>query len=195
MLAIISLASLSFSGPLGAPRGGRPAASMMAKSQSVPLLEANPVINGLPGGVGFDPLMLASAQTLPWMIEAELKHGRVCMLAVLGWVAVDLGLHFPQFEGLSSLAAHDATVKTGDMFRLFLVASLAETLSFGATIEMMMGGDKKPGELGFDPLSFMSSPDYAKLQVNEIKNGRLAMLAFSGIVTQAALTGKGFPYL
>jgi hypothetical protein len=32
-----------------------------------------------------------------------------------------------------------------------------------------------------------------KLEVNELKNGRLAMMAFSGIVTQAALTGKDFP--
>ena len=46
----------------------------------------------------------------------------------------------------------------------------------------------------FDPLSLKKSANYAKLQVNEIKNGRLAMLAFSGICTQAALTGKGFPY-
>ena len=28
----------------------------------------------------------------------------------------------------------------------------------------------------------------------ELKNGRLAMMAFSGIVTQAALSGHGFPY-
>jgi len=28
-----------------------------------------------------------------------------------------------------------------------------------------------------------------------VKNGRLAMLAFSGIITQAVLTGQGFPYL
>ena len=31
-------------------------------------------------------------------------------------------------------------------------------------------------------------------QLKELENGRLAMLAFSGIVTQAVLTGKGFPY-
>jgi hypothetical protein len=32
----------------------------------------------------------------------------------------------------------------------------------------------------FDPLNFKGGDSYAKLQVNEIKNGRLAMLAFSG---------------
>lgn len=195
MLLALIHASAAFNGPLSAP-AGRSSVRMMAKSQAVPLVEANPVITGLPASVGFDPLFLANAQTLPWMIEAELKHGRICMLAVLGWVAVDLGFHFPlaQFQGLTSLTAHDATVASGDMFRLFLYAALVETLSFGKTIEMVMGGEKVAGDLGFDPLSFKSSANYPKLQANEIKNGRLAMLAFSGICTQAALTGKGFPY-
>ena len=35
--------------------------------------------------------------TLDWMREAELKHGRMTMLAVLGWVSVDLGMRFPGY--------------------------------------------------------------------------------------------------
>jgi hypothetical protein len=52
-----------------------------------------------------------------------------------------------------------------------------------------------PAARSFDPLNFKGGASYSKLQVNEIKNGRLAMIAFSGIATQAALTGHGFPYL
>jgi hypothetical protein len=37
------------------------------------------------------------------------------------------------------------------------------------------------------------SKDMERYKVSELKNGRLAMLAFSGIVTQAALYDKGFP--
>ena len=48
------------------------------------------------------------------------------------------------------------------------------------------GGDYK-----FDPLGFGGSRD---LQEKELANGRLAILGFSGTVTQAVLTGKGFPY-
>mmetsp|Transcript_6877 Transcript_6877/g.20338 ORF Transcript_6877/g.20338 Transcript_6877/m.20338 type:complete len:132 (-) Transcript_6877:283-678(-) len=130
------------------------------------------------------------------MQEAELKHGRTAMLATLGWVAVDLGVRLPNAEmaGLSSLQAHDAMVKSGYMFRVFLLCALIETISFGPTLEMLLGNnDRKPGDFGFDPAG-LGTKDMAKFQVNEIKNGRLAMLAFSGICTQAALTGKGFPY-
>ena len=54
----------------------------------------------------------------------------------------------------------------------------------------------QPGDFKFDPLGFAKDEQsLKKLQLNELKNGRLAMLAFSGIVTQAALTGHSFPYL
>ena len=37
------------------------------------------------------------------------------MLAFVGWVTVDAGITFPgaQYEGVTSLAAHDAMVKSG----------------------------------------------------------------------------------
>jgi hypothetical protein len=33
------------------------------------------------------------------------------------------------------------------------------------------------------------------MKLKEIKNGRLAMLAFGGICTQSVLNGSGFPYM
>ena len=45
-----------------------------------------------------------------------------------------------------------------------------------------------------DPLNLGKGAALEKYQIAELKNGRLAMMAFSGIVTQAALSGHGFPY-
>jgi hypothetical protein len=33
------------------------------------------------------------------------------------------------------------------------------------------------------------------MQVKELKNGRLAMVACGGMIAGALITGKGFPYL
>ena len=130
------------------------------------------------------------------MREAEIKHSRLAMLATAGWLAVDFGALAPGApSGYSSLTAHDMAVDKGAMYLLLILASAFETIALIATMQMLKGEtDRKPGQFGFDPLG-LGKGDMAKLQLNEIKNGRLAMIAFSGIATQAAMTGHGFPYM
>jgi len=109
------------------------------KSKSLPFLDAPGSLDGsFAGDIGFDPLGLseipfdfsqlvvprqfsgrpssATLATLYWMREAEVKHGRVAMLAVLGCVAVDLGARLPgaAFAGVrDALGAHDVMVGGG----------------------------------------------------------------------------------
>ena len=52
-----------------------------------------------------------------------------------------------------------------------------------------------PGDFGFDPLKLKKIRGDKYMETAEIKNGRLAMLAFAGIVTQAALfPEKSWPF-
>ena len=49
----------------------------------------------------------------------------------------------------------------------------------------MFEAGRAPGDLGFDPLKFGdNTATRARLELAELKNGRLAMLAFSGMIHQ-----------
>ena len=62
------------------------------KSQALPWLGAPAYLQELPGNADFDPLRLGSASPalLKYYREAELKHGRLAMLAAVGWPASEL---------------------------------------------------------------------------------------------------------
>ena len=139
---------------------------------------------------------------MDFLREAELMHGRQCMLAWTGFVAVDLGAKiypFPAaYEGLTSATAHDALVEQGAMGQILLWVSLMETFRSVAVIQMLQGSGREPGYFGFDPLGFSKNKSDAEVEtmkLKELTNGRLAMLAFSGVVTQAVLTQGPFPYV
>lgn len=119
------------------------------------------------------------------------------MLATLGFIFADI-THLPgDVHAVSSAQAHDVFVQNGAFSQVNWLISILELVSVKAINEMYEGSGRQPGEFGFDPLNLSKGKsDAVKLEYakKELANGRLAMLAFSGIVTQAVLTGKGFPY-
>jgi len=190
-----------------------------AKSAAMPFLPCPPALDGtLPGDRGFDPLgftnldwnmaeviipkaaIMAGDTELPmiyWLREAELKHGRITMLAIVGYLTVDAGIHFPgaKYEGIDALHAHDAMIATGNMGVMLLFAAVAELTSMTAVIGATKGSGREAGDFSLDPLEFCGNPETkAFMKEAEITHARLAMLAFSGLVTQSALLEKGFPY-
>jgi hypothetical protein len=71
-----------------------------------------------------------------------------------------------------------------------------ELCSGAAIYDQARGSGRASGEFSFDPLGLGKGEKYRRYATNEIKNGRLAMLAISGILTQAAVfPEKAFPYL
>jgi len=169
-------------------------------SKSIPFLKQPVALDGsMAGDIGFDPLGLTEVVPLAWAREAELKHARVCMLAVAGYVSVDLGFRVPGAPEVSSLYAHDACVDNGSMlFMLLPLAVIEITTGIPKVFQLLNDPDARPpGDFGFDPLGLSATgPPEMKflMQEKELANGRAAMLAFSGIVTQSQLTGGGFPY-
>eukprot|EP00622_Pseudochattonella_farcimen_P002651 FR737627.1.p1 GENE.FR737627.1~~FR737627.1.p1 ORF type:complete len:159 (-),score=28.72 FR737627.1:188-664(-) len=153
-------------------------------------------LDGYVGNVGFDPLGVAEwGLPIEYLRESELKHGRVCMLAWIGFVAVDNGFILPNQAHVSSVAAHDVAVKGGAMTALGIAVFLFEAAGWFGIQEMLAGSGREPGDFGFDPLKLNENAEKkASMQLKEITPCRLAMFAFFGVVTQAVLADKGFPY-
>merc|ERR1712228_632386 len=145
-------------------------------SESLPFLVKRKNLAGYVGDVGFDPLGFSE------------------ILPTVGFAFTDF-YTLPGFE-YTTLEAHDACVASGAMSQLLLWIGLLEVFSFIAIDQMLRGSGRAAGDYGFDPLGFASDPaKLQSLQMKELANGRLAMFAFSGFVTQAVLTGNTFPYL
>ncbi|CAM9252022.1 unnamed protein product [Laminaria digitata] len=137
----------------------------------------------------FDPLGYGKDDASLFRRRAvELKHGRVAMLAVTGYLFAEQW--HPLYDGKLS----PGLKALGEL----PFAAWVQILGAIAVVELTVGKqdyeNKAPGELGNFGQSWNPYPDnpvaFSKLQLKELKNGRLAMLAIMGEMVQEALTGQ-----
>ncbi|CAM9172354.1 unnamed protein product [Ectocarpus fasciculatus] len=199
--ATLIASSTAFVAPM-AVRSAAPASSASALKMSA----GSDYVATLPGapfsdGKIFDPLDLASGaepgEIKLWR-EAEIKHGRVAMLASVGVLvaeqyhplfmgpdyigpAVDhfqeISAQFPEFWAFSLL---------GMAFIEYNTITKAYAEPSPVTGEGGLREEYSPGDLGFDPLN-LKPKDQAGLetmQTKELNNGRLAMIGIAGMLVQ-----------
>jgi hypothetical protein len=165
----------------------------MDMSASVPFVEkASKLGKGMLGDVGFDPLYLSDAMDLKWLREAELKHGRVCMLGVVGLIAPEfVRLGGPFYDAINPIEAAGKVPAEAWAQILATIGGIEYFSNSGKMTmkDMFEDSARVPGNVGFDPLK-MKGAASTDLQLKELKNGRLAMLAFAGMLHHCFITGQ-----
>lgn len=180
-------------------------------STAVPFLKRPPKLEGSQAGdFGFDPLGLSEEFDLFTMQEAELRHGRLAMLAVIGWPLSELlgpswmlqngcapsvlnGFNIPSFLAVVSFFA------AAGFFEYKTALRRNDNTKFGMMHRADMADCENgqygvPGDYNFDPLNLYSSignDAYARkgLREVEISHGRSAMLGITAFAAWEALTG------
>lgn len=190
-------------------------------STAIPGESAPAILDGrLPGDVGFDPCFLSTKADLmagyfnrlfsrdlgidglTWYREAELMHGRIAMLATLGFIAPGFGtLSGNEWTGVDAYSATNpleawGTAPSFAFVQIFAFMSYLEVRRIGIILEdgaNYQAGDSQKwgqGEGRYNPFNLGYSPEeYAEKQLQEVKNGRLAMIGFLGTFFQAQASG------
>merc|ERR1711981_317652 len=155
---------------------------------------------GVQAPVGFwDPLGLAAdgdVTAFKRRRSVELKHGRICMLATIGYITPEITGKLPEYLSPS------AGLKFADIPNGLAAVSKVPTLGWAQIAAYFgfcefSGGfeDYKtgtPGDYGFKVLTSADPAEKTKKLAAEIANGRLAMVAIIGMFFQDGLTGSAW---
>ena len=136
-----------------------PVVARAENSEAFPFLKRPEKLDGsMIGDVGFDPLRLAEVQVdLTYARGAEVKHGRIAMLACVGFVIQEYW-HLPgaDYQNFKPLTA-PWTVPWAANLQILALAGAIEL----ATADKTYG--ETPWDLGFDPLCFQEGKSKAEM--------------------------------
>jgi hypothetical protein len=167
---------------------------------------------GLPGAIApfgnFDPLGFVEGvktgsedpkgEMMRWR-ESEIMHGRVGMLASLGFLVQES--YHPLFGGeiggpaINQIPQLPGVYWFSLVFGIFLAEKHRINVGWadpnedaGNTQRLKPG--YTPGDIGFDPMGLRpkGEKEFRQMQEKELSNGRLAMLAAAGFMAQETLT-------
>jgi hypothetical protein len=172
-----------------------PPAPKIEYSASIPFLTKPKNLDGYVGDVGFDPFCIAENLDIKFMREAELKHGRIAMLAFVGFLFTEfIRLPGEMHNEINSVKAF-THVGPQPLLQIFLFCGVMEWITNKGKMtmqDMFEDADRVPGDLAFDPMGLSKNPaNRQKYQLAELKNGRLAMIAIGGLIHHNFVTGHG----
>jgi len=155
---------------------------------------------GVQEPLGFwDPLGLSAdgnVERFKRRRETEIKHGRISMLATMGYMTPEFTGKFPgylspsqdlRFADIPNGLGAISKVPLAGWIQIFLYAAFCE-------VSAMRTRSDQPGDLGFNPpLLATKDPEVLnRRRASELANGRLAMMAIMGMFLQDGLTGSAW---
>lgn len=164
---------------------------------------------GLPGAIAptgfFDPLGFSrtgiTLTDVKRYREAEVQHGRVAMLATVGYLAGEVVSGPFQIVGPANDQLAQMPAPAFAALTLFIAAAELKRATIGwvepdlnswSRTLFVLRDSYYPGDLGFDPLGLKptGAKEFANMQTKELQNGRLAMLGVFGMCSQELVNHK-----
>jgi len=187
-------------------------------SKALPYTRAPGTLDGsMLGDYGFDPLGFSTTPVGPWFFkntriegqigdltwyrEAELIHGRIAQLAVLGFIVPGLIGTLPgnEWTGVDAYSYTNPIDAFGNvpklaLLQIFGLMTFLEVRRINIIFEegsKFQAGDLRIGQTGYNPFGLAYSPEeYEEKRLQELKHCRLAMVGFFGLWAQALASGK-----
>jgi light-harvesting complex I chlorophyll a/b binding protein 1 len=153
---------------------------------------------GVQEPVGFwDPLGLAAdgdSATFMRRRDTEIKHGRVCMLATMGYITPELTGKFPGMLSPSQGLTFDSIPNGLGAISKVPGLGWGQIVLYCAAVEAAGANNRgdAPGDFGWKLITSSDPEAKRKKLAAEIANGRLAMMAIIGMFFQDGLTGSAW---